>query len=131
MAAFPDQVEVDLAERRQVAVGVVDRVDGLALVGVVDDLQAVVAPLRAGQRRRPDAVVLVVRLHAAVLGDHRDAAGEGLERPHRDAVGADVGTEDAVGVVVGSGSDRSEDVARHVGRARTGLLGCHAPILPR
>ena len=130
VAALADQVQVDLADARQVAVRVVDGVDRLPLVGVVDHLQPVVAALRAGQRGRPDAVVLVVGLGPTVLGEDRDPARERLERPHGGAGAVDVRAEHPVGVVVGAGGDRREDVAGDAGRTRTGLGGCHGPILP-
>jgi hypothetical protein len=65
-----DQVQVHLAEGRQVAVRLVDDRLADALVG---DGETVVGHLRRRQDGDPDAVVLVLHRHAGAVGeDDRD-----------------------------------------------------------
>jgi hypothetical protein len=66
VAALADEVQVDLAERGQEAVGVVQT----ARRPVVGDLEAVVGHVRTGHHTRPDPAVLVLQLVPVIADAH-------------------------------------------------------------
>ena len=120
VATLADQVQVDLAERRQPAVRVVDGVRVLA----VADQQAVVARSlghHAGPQPgvvHPHQPVCPVRVPA---DQHRHLVGVRPQRAHHDAVGMRVHAQHAVRVVVGP-TEHAVDRAL-VGRAGVDRLG--------
>lgn len=100
VAAFADEVHVDLAQGGQETVGVVDR-DRLALVGDLEPVVRHVARVLRGQGADPDAVVLMGQFRASRAGDDDDGAGETPQCPDGDdAVLAEVRAEDGVRLVV-------------------------------
>ena len=113
MPALTDQVQVDLAERRQVAVRVVDGVDGEAggLVAV-RHLEPVVAHRLTGQHGLPHAAEDVLRLGAVVSRDDRHGLGIGPQGANDEVAGDRMGAEHAVRVVVCPADQRVEDLAR-------------------
>jgi hypothetical protein len=102
-----DQVEVDLAEGRQEAVGVVQG-GGRAVVG---HLQPVAGHVGDRQHPDPDSLVLVAELDPfrAVGDDHRRR--ERLERPHRDPSAVRVRTQHRVRVAVLTGHQQVQLLA--------------------
>jgi hypothetical protein len=116
VAALVDQVDVHLAEGRQVAVGVVD---GQRLAAGVLDLEAVVRDFGCVEHADPDAVVLVLQRRAAVGGHHDHRLRERSERAYGHASGMRVRAEDVVRVAVLTGDDLVED--RRVDRVDRGL----------
>jgi hypothetical protein len=107
--ALADQVQVHLAERGQVPVGVVGhdlRRRGAAVRPGIGDGQPVVGHPRARQRRREHALVHVAQREPAAVGQDRgNAGGHRHERADGDAVRPGVRPEQRVGVVVGAGDD--------------------------
>ena len=97
MAALVDQVQVDLAERGEEPVGVVD--DDLALPVVDRDPVAGHVPV-GGDDARPDATVLVLEPVVDVADADRDRRRQGLEHPDGDDVVVQVRAEDGVRVPV-------------------------------
>ena len=97
VTSLADQVQVDLAERRQPAVRVVDDVDALA----VAHREPVVGG-RAGHDPGEQAGVVHPgeRLDLLALSDHVHLVGVRAQHPHDDAVGVGVRAEHRVRVVV-------------------------------
>jgi hypothetical protein len=95
--ALAEQVQVDRAERRQVAVGVVVRVR----VAAVGDREPVVRDDLPGHRAGEDPAVVHQRQRVLLALDHRGhRVGVRPERADRHTVAARVGAEDRVRVAV-------------------------------
>ena len=123
VAALVDQVQVDLAQRGQEPVGVVE--DGrLAAVG---DRDPVVGDLRDGQHADPDPLVLVaeVGLGRVVQDDH--PGRERLQDPHRDPALVGVCPQHGVRVSVLATDDLVELLDRN--GLDGGCAGHDTPIL--
>ena len=121
VAALADQVEVELADGGQEAVGLLD-VDPVGAVGPGHP-DPVGGHLRERQGDGPDPVVLVLHpVRGAVGQQHRDLAREGLQGAHGDAAGVLVGAQHRMGVVVAPRGRGAELVLaqRH---HRDGILG--------
>ncbi len=127
VAALVDQVQVDLAERRQVAVGVVDGVRRRAGVG---DLEPVVGHLGHVEDAHPDAFVLVRERGAVGAVHHDDGLGQRPERAHGHRAVVDVRSQHAVRVAVAPLHDLVENGrvdGQHASRVATlgpGSCGC-------
>ena len=101
VATLVEQVQVDLAERGQEAVGVVD-LDGHVAVG---DREPVVGDLGLVQAGGPHALVGVLhRALAARVAEH-DRGGERLVDPHHDLAVDDMGSEHVVRMPVLAADD--------------------------
>ena len=98
VAAFADQVQVELTKGRQVAVRVVAGI-GLTVVG---HLESVVRDLTRRDPGFPDAGVQVIEGDPAAVDQGHDAVGAGPHGPDHDAVVGGMHPEDAVRVVVGT-----------------------------
>ena len=105
VATLVDQVQVDLAERGEVAVRVVGGVRRVAGVG---HLQAVVGHVGHVEDADPDAAVLVLERDGGAAVDHGDGLGERAQRADRHRAVVDVRTEDGVRVAVASLDDEVE-----------------------
>jgi len=99
-------VQVDLTQRRQETVGVVNGVLDPVAVG---DPDPVVRDLRRGQDTYPYALELVAELDARpIVHLHNDAAGQRLQRAHGDGAVVRVGPEDSMRVVMRPGDQPLE-----------------------
>ena len=121
VAALVDQVQVDLAERRQEPVGVV-LLHGRA---VPRHQQAVVGHVGGRQDAGEDTLVLVLErglgpvTARGVAPADDDRGGERTQGPHGDGPGVRVGTQDVVRVAVLAG-DELVDLQRGTGPGRVG-----------
>ncbi len=97
MAALTDEMAVHLPERRQVAVGIVDDVGGVA----VADLEAVVGDC-AGRQRHGEhpAAVQPGTFVAFTFGEDDDAHRVRPQRPHDRIVATGMGAEDTVRIMM-------------------------------
>ncbi len=120
--ALADQVQVQLAERGQEAVGVLGLVDG----AVVGHEQPVGGDL--GEREEPgeEAVPVVVQLGPQICADHGDRLRVRAEGPEGDAAGDRVAAEDGVRIVVGAVAQTLTVRGRH-GRGDGDPLSRHRP----
>src|SRR3954447_16261210 len=118
VSALSDEVEVELAERGQIAIGLVDGM-GLALIG---DIEPVVRHLPLRPDCHPHAAALVGEGDAGLAGHERDGIGSVLQGADGYAVVVRVSAEDRVGVVVPSGGELLEVGDGH-GRRLRRLLG--------
>ena len=118
VAALGDEVQVDLAERRQPAVGVVDDVDALAVAH-----REPVVRWRPGNepREQPRVVHLDERVALATGVHHVHFVGVRAQHPHDRAVRVRVRAEHRMGVVMGT-AEQPVDGLR-VGCARIDRLG--------
>ena len=112
MPALADEVEVDLAEGRGEAVGVVLEV--LDAVGPRDEEAVVHRAGRVGAHGGPDALGLVGQLELlAVLEAHAHRGGQRLQDADAQATGLEVLAEEVVGLLVAAldeGRDRTADL---------------------
>ena len=115
VAAFADEVQVELAERREEPVGVIGR-DDLTAVGHVE---AVVGDVLRGEHALPDAAVLMRQRVTIVADDDLDGLGHRTQHADRDTVLALVRTEHAVGIVMGAIDNAIEVIDVDLHRRRT------------
>jgi hypothetical protein len=128
--ALVDEVQVDLAERRQETERVVDHV----LVAAVGDHEPVVGYVGHRQHADPDALVLVAQLHLAAVPPDGHPRGQRLQRAHGHRAVVRVRTQHAVRVAVLAvhhlgelvGADR---LGSRLGGGRGVLRGHATPIL--
>ena len=106
-----DQVQVDVAERRQEAVRLVDDVPNPV---VVDDLDAVIGNGRALPRAAPHAAALVHQRNARGADEHGDLARVWPEAAEGDDAVAQVRAENLVRIVMRAG-DQPIDIRRRCG----------------
>ena len=115
VAALTDQVQVQLANRGQVAVGVIGRLRRLALVRHFQPVVRHVALLQRFQHGNPHAAGLVRHRERAGRGHNRDGFGEVLDRADGDMpVVIEVRAQDRVGGVVFAGGDPRQRLRVHL-----------------
>ena len=112
--ALTDQVQVDFADGRQVAVGIVHDLRLVVLVGHLETVVRHVAALDRFHHGHPHAARFVRHGHRACRRDDGDGFRQVLHGPDRDvAVVIKVGTEDRVGSVVFAGPDPRQGFTVH------------------
>ena len=110
MAALPDEVQVELAQRGHEAVRIADDV----AVAVGQQTARSGASVGGGRRRsarrgRPGATLRSVRRSTPSVRDERHLGGAGMaEADEPAAVGLFVGTQQPVGIGVGAGEEGGE-----------------------
>ncbi len=107
VTALVDQVDVDLAERREVAVGVVDQV---RLAARIDHLEPVVGDVGDVEDTAPDPAVLVLEARPPAVVDGGDRVRERPQHPQRHGAVVHVRAEDRVRVPVLTAHELLEDV---------------------
>ena len=127
VASLGDEVQIDVAERGQESIRVVDDLS----VAAVDDLEPIVGNVSDSESAREDATVLVLELGAGLAvrtaRDNGHALGPRAQRAHRDRAVVRVRAEDRVRVVVAPLDHTLQVGSRHrvQRRGSAGLAPAH------